>query len=163
MKVSELEILRAPEEVAVVRKRKILDPYFCNNAETQVGCQFEFEDGSIFNATVSDTAEGNPDWAEIFELFTKEEIQNNTKMMLEKNQADRDEANRIDMENAEKMKADILFQAKLEAFEVEEIKNSDNRELKSKIRKSKNLTELQAYTVLLIMKEFDKSEQAVSE
>lgn len=158
MKVSELEILRAPEETPVVLKRKILDPYFCNNAETQVGCQFEYEDGTIFNATVSDTTEGNPDWAEIFDQFTKEEIQKNTQLMLERNRKDREDRERIDMENAEKMKADILFQAKLEAFEVEEIKNSQNRELKSKIRKSKNLTELQAYTVLLIMKELDSGE-----
>jgi hypothetical protein len=158
MKVSELEILRAPDETPVVRKRKILDPYFCNNAETQVGCQFEYEDGTILNATVSDTDEGNPDWAEIFDLFTKEEIQKNTQMMLDRNRKEREERERIDMENAEKMKADILFQAKLEAFEIEEIKNSQNRELKSKIRKSKNLTELQAYAAVLVMKELETGE-----
>jgi len=160
MKVSELEIKKAPVEEKVIVNKKILDPYWCNNDKTQVGCQFEYDDGTILNVTVSDTAQGNPDWAEIHETFTKEQIDDNTNMMLERKRKEREERDRIDYENAEKMKADILFQAKLEAFEIEEIKNSTDRDLKSKLRKSKNLTELQAYAATLIMKELSS---AVSE
>ena len=48
------------------------------------------------------------------------------------------------------MRTDELFQAKLEAFEIEEIKMSQNRDLKSKIRKSKNMMEVTAYSAALI-------------
>ena len=56
------------------------------------------------------------------------------------------------------MKSDVLYEAKLEAFEIPEIKNSKNRKLKSLIRKSKTLGEIQAYTAVLVMKEMEKSD-----
>jgi hypothetical protein len=39
---------------------------------------------------------------------------------------------------------------KLEAFEVEEIKQSENRELKKRLRKAKTPVEVQAFATLLI-------------
>ena len=51
------------------------------------------------------------------------------------------------------MKSDALFAAKLEAFEIEEVKNSKNRELKSKIRKAKTILEVTAFTAAVILKE----------
>ena len=39
---------------------------------------------------------------------------------------------------------------KLEAFEIDEVKNSENRELKKKIRKAKTLLEVQAYTTMIL-------------
>lgn len=161
MKVSELEIKKAPEEPQVPQiKRTIKEPYWSNNDKTQVGCQFVYEDGRHFNVVVSDTADGNPDWKEIFENFNAEEIDKNTEEMLDRNRKQQEQREKIDAENAEKMKQEILFQAKLEAFEIEEIKNSQDRDLKSKIRKSKNLTEVQAYASILIMKELEKSATA---
>ena len=47
----------------------------------------------------------------------------------------------------------ILFSAKLEAFEIEEIKNSKNRKLKSRIRKAKNIMEVTAFTAALLISE----------
>ena len=158
MKVSELEIKRAPEELLPVVKRAIEEPYYCDPTKKQIGCKFKYEDGREFNVVVSDTVEGNPDWKELIETFTDEEIQANTDVILERSRREADTRERIDKENSEKMKSDILFQCKLEAFEIEEVKNSADRDLKSKIRKSKNLTEVQAYTAALIMKELSQGE-----
>ena len=54
------------------------------------------------------------------------------------------------------MKVDALFQAKLDAFEIDTIKNSKNRELKSRIRKAKTLIEVTAFASALIMLEHEK-------
>ena len=44
---------------------------------------------------------------------------------------------------------------KLEAFEIEAIKNSTDRASKAMIRKSKSVLEVQAYTTILLMKELE--------
>ena len=54
------------------------------------------------------------------------------------------------------MKSDTLFDAKLEAFEIEIIKISKNREFKSRIRKAKSIMEVTALTAALIMLENEK-------
>lgn len=48
---------------------------------------------------------------------------------------------------------EILFGLKLRAFENETIKNSDDRALRTKIRRSQNDVELNAYATILMMKE----------
>jgi hypothetical protein len=62
-------------------------------------------------------------------------------------------------EKAETEKASILFAAKLEAFEIDEVKASKDRTLKSRIRKASSLMEISAFTSLLIMKELDTNEK----
>lgn len=56
------------------------------------------------------------------------------------------------------MDVDSLFKIKLQVFEIEEIKESKNRALKAKIRKSKTFMETLANTVALIL----DSQNAVS-
>jgi len=46
---------------------------------------------------------------------------------------------------------DDLFKLKLQSFEIEQIKNSKNRELKAAIRKSKTFLEVVAYTTAVIL------------
>ena len=52
-----------------------------------------------------------------------------------------------------RMKQETLFEMKLEAFECELIKNSDNKELKKMIRKAKTPVEVQAFSTILIQEE----------
>ena len=59
-------------------------------------------------------------------------------------------------DEVERMKVDALFQAKLDAFDIDMIKNSKNRELKSKIRKAKTLIEVTAFASALITLEHEK-------
>lgn len=142
-------------------KRTIKNPYWTNNQKTQIMCEFHWENGPIETVAVSDTEQGNPDWKEILEKFTPEEIEENTK---EKNAANL-EAHRIEKqkkkEHLEKIKADTIFTAKLESFEIPKIRESKNRELKSSIRKAKSLSEVYAYTAILLMKELD-NEKGIS-
>ena len=59
--------------------RTIKEPYWSSEIKDQVICQFHYEGGPMIVAAVSDTEKGNPDWKEIMETFTEEEINKNTK------------------------------------------------------------------------------------
>ena len=123
-------------------KKKITNPVWGNEEKTIVLCDFEYEDNSISSASVSNTEGGNPDWKEIFDTYKKKDIGKFVERHRQNNQPPP-----IDIE---KELNEILFRSKLEAFEIEEVKNSKNRTLKSKIRKGKSLTEVYAYTAALL-------------
>lgn len=61
---------------------------------------------------------------------------------------DNEKNNDLDFLN---LQEEQLFKLKLSAFEIEEVKNSSNRELKASLRKSKNFMEVVAYTAAIII------------
>jgi len=138
--------------------RTIKEPYWSSKIKDQVICQFHYENGPMVVAAVSDTEEGNPDWKEIMETFTEAEINKNTKKLGDEHKRKRDAAKEENKDQKEKQSGDILFNAKLEAFDIDYIKNSTNRKLKSRIRKAQNLTEVIAFSSALILKEIDNEE-----
>ncbi len=137
-------------------KRTIKNPYWGNDQKTQVICEFHFENGPIQTAAVSQTKEGNPDWQEIFTKFTPEEIDKLTEGALAEAREEHEKRKQIERDDIERMKVDALFQAKLDAFEIDIIKNSKNRELKSRIRKAKTLIEVTVFASALISLEYEK-------
>tara|TARA_R110000787_G_scaffold179702_2_gene291647 strand:- start:28811 stop:29275 length:465 start_codon:yes stop_codon:yes gene_type:complete len=52
---------------------------------------------------------------------------------------------------------ELLFNMKIEAFEIPSVKASKNKTLKKLIRKSKTPIEIQAYTTILIARELEKN------
>ena len=53
------------------------------------------------------------------------------------------------------MKQEMLFNSKLEAFEITAVKESKNTNLKRLIRKAKTPMEVNAYTTILLMESMD--------
>jgi len=133
--------------------RKIQNPYWGNNEKTQVICEFNYEGGPVVTAAVSDTNDGNPDWKEIFNIWTSEQLDELTEKALREDHVQSKKIQELKKDDIERMKVDALFSAKLDAFEIDEIKNSKNRAFKSKIRKAKTLLEVTAYASALIMLE----------
>ena len=136
--------------------RTIKNPYWSNKEKTQIICEFSYEGGPTLTASVSDTDDGNPDWKEILDTFTLEEIDKTTNDYLDQAKAEHEKKKSFEKDEIERMKSDALFDAKLEAFEIEDIKNSKNRTFKSRIRKSKSIMEVTALTAALIMLENEK-------
>lgn len=138
-------------------KREILDPHWANNKKNQILCKFKFEDGSIMNASIMDTADGNPDWKEIMAKYGVKGVDKITEKIIEnrrkKNSIDRQRQKEKD----ERRKNEDLFNLKLKAFEMEEVRQSRETKLKSKIRRSQSEFEVQAWTSVLLLKEYDKS------
>jgi hypothetical protein len=64
--------------------------------------------------------------------------------------------------NLTEITQDDLFKLKLQAFEIDAVKNSKNREIKAKIRKSDNLIEVLAYSAAAIL-DVDTNTEAPTE
>lgn len=101
----------------------------------------------------------NPDFQEIINQLTEEKITENTQKRNEKRAAEREarEQQRLEREKADKLQK--LFEAKIEAFDIEDIKNSKNRILKAKLRKAKNLIEVNIYSMMIIMEELENASE----
>ena len=133
-------------------ERKIENPYWSNKETKHIIAEFVYEDGRRQLASIVGS-EDNPDYVEILEKFTIEQIDANTKERLDK----RDEQIKRNRDRQEvdrtRMQQEALFAAKLDAFEIPIIKTSTNRAAKAKIRKAKTLMEVTAYAVMLMIQE----------
>jgi hypothetical protein len=137
--------------------RIIRSPRWANTEKTHIICQFEYEDGRILTASVTDTEEGNPDWKEILETFPLELIDQNTANDLalhNERKAQREEQQKQEDEIA---KQNILFLAKSEAFDMSIIRDSTYTDLKSSLRKASTLTEIHAYAGAIVALETIKN------
>lgn len=140
--------------------RKVLDPIWGNREMTHVICQIEDSDGNNVTASVTNTKEGepnNPDWDLIMDQHSVEDITANSEKHRGNfrpgmdNEETPEARHQREAEQKKKNMNDELFEAKLAAFEIEEIKLSKNRTLKSRIRKAKSLIELNAFASAIIM------------
>jgi len=141
--------------------KKIINPYWGNEENTQVVCEFEYEDGTSLTASVMNTGDdedNNPDWDQIFTEYSKEDIDSYTNDKLEKRKNNNDNRRAQDKASKEARKNEDIFQAKLDAFAIPEIKESKDRALKSKIRKATTLIEVAVYSTQLIMNETNTEE-----
>lgn len=144
-------------------KRTIKNPHWTNNARTIMSAEFHYEDGRVVTAVISDTDAGNPDMKEIKRLFTSEQLEENTLRQIKKINKEREDKKQKEEAAIERKKQEELFALKLKAFEIEIVKESLNRELKSRIRRSKNDVEVLAYTAALIVSEVARAEQTTDE
>lgn len=134
-------------------ERIIENPYWSNKENQHLIVEFVYpETGKRVTASIMNDG-NNRDFDEVMKKFSVEQIDANTKKRI-------DDRNKRIEQNIERQKVDRtraqqeqLFAAKLDAFEIEAVKTSTNRELKSKIRKAKNFMEVTAYTVMLLTQE----------
>lgn len=98
----------------------------------------------------------NPDgtenelFKEAVEFLGVEKIDESSKKRLEKKQEEAEIDKQQKLEEARAKKLEKLFAYKLETFEIPEIKASKNRLLKSKLRRSKSVPEVNLYAILII-------------
>ena len=141
-------------------KKKYLNPYWSNKENRHLIVTIEQSNGQTSMASIQDSDGTNPDMKAVLEQYTEDEIDDNTKKGLDR----RNENIKRQMERRESQAArgrqEMLFNCKLEAFEIDTIKNSKNIELKRMIRKSKSIMEVQAYATILLMKELENVKEA---
>jgi hypothetical protein len=137
--------------------RIIKSPRWANAEKTHIICQFEYDDGRVLTASVTDTEEGNPDWKEILETFTIEKINEFTKNDLEIHNERKVQKQEQTKQEEEIAKQNILFLAKSEAFDISVIRDSTYTDLKSNIRKASTITEIHAYAGAIIALETIKN------
>lgn len=134
--------------------RDILTPRWGNEQKTVIIAKFRYDDGRILNASVSVPEGGsNPDWDEIMETFGIDYLDEQTITQLDNHQRKKEIIAEQHKTNIERRQKEILFNAKAEAFDMDIVKNSANREIKNKIRRANSIMEVQVYTAMLHMME----------
>jgi hypothetical protein len=137
-------------------KRTIVNPHWINNARTVITADFQYEDGRVLTATISETETTNPDLIEIKQKFTEQQLEENTQRKI-RNLADQRAKDKEQKEaQALRKQQEELFAAKLKIFEIDSIKTSQNRPMKSRIRKSKSDVEAMAWAAVLMLEEANK-------
>jgi hypothetical protein len=134
--------------------REILNPRWANDQKTHITAKFRYDDGRVLNASISIPEGGsNPDWDEIIETFGTEYLDEQKIVEIEKNLKRKEITAEQHRTNIERQQKEILFNAKAEAFDMDIVKNSYNREIKNKIRRATSIMEVQVYTAMLHMME----------
>lgn len=143
--------------------RKIREARWANDRKSQIFCIFEYDDGKKVEAYISDTDQGNPDWKDVIDTVGIETLEKNTKDFLRELSAKRNRDRQLEKERQETAKNEAIFNAKLESFTIDEIKNSKNTKMKSKIRRAKSMMEVHAFTSVLLMLEMLEAEKPKDE
>jgi len=79
-----------------------------------------------------------------------DKIDANTQERKDKKEKEDREKRAIHEQRKKSHELEQLFNAKLQAFEIDTIKNSTNRELRSRLRRAKNVIEMNALAALVI-------------
>ncbi len=122
------------------------------------------DDGS-FTTTVArvskfdDNGRVSSDWEEVLQQNDIKDIDKFTEERLERHRQKREANIKRQEERNEAKRLEELFNYKLQTFEIPDIKNSENRKLKAKIRKAKNVIEMNAYATILLMEILNESEE----
>lgn len=141
--------------------RQILEPYWASNLKNQIVCKFKYADGREVVASVSQTDEGNPDWDEIFQKFTIEEIDANTAAGAQKHEENRLKRQMEQQRQADNFRREALFMAKSDAFEVDLVRTSTNTELKSKLRKAASIMEVTLLASMIALDNYNMQKVTV--
>lgn len=92
----------------------------------------------------------NSHYEEVVRLLGIELIDKNTQERNAKKEKENREKAAVNEQKKKSRELENLFNLKLQAFEIEEIKNSSERNLRARMRRAKNVMELHALTALLI-------------
>ena len=126
--------------------KNIKDPFFDNEENTVITCIHEYSpsDGVTVREMLVVNSE-KPIFDKIVKKFKKKVLSDN-RIKFEKLEKKTTKNKKKDAAREQ----EDLFKVKLEIFEIEKIKNSTNRELKSKIRKAKTKEEARSYADQLL-------------
>ena len=147
-------------------KRWMDNAFWETDEKKQLNCILEMEDDvnrqtrqvMLLSRHNKDGSE-NELFNEVIETLGTESIDRNTEERKVRKAAEKEEDKQRETEHARARKLEKLFNYKLEVFETEEIKNSKNRKLKSKLRRAKSEVEVNLYAIMLMQYELDLKEQ----
>jgi hypothetical protein len=144
-------------------KRTIKNPHWVNNARTILSAEFHYDDGRVMTAVINSNESNNPDYQEIRTKFTDAELEQNTVNNIRKVQGDRDRQKAQEEAQKERERQEKLFQVKLAAFEVDQVKNTANKSLKSALRRAKSDFEVYAMAAAIILDSVQNQQAAPQE
>jgi len=112
--------------------------------------------------TITKTADDGTEnilWSQFFEQVSAEKVDKNTNERSARKEKERViEAQRRE-ETLRAKQLEALFDAKLKAFEIQDIKDCKNRQLKARLRKAKNMVEVNAFATIIIMEQINNESE----
>lgn len=151
-------------------KKEWIHPFWENSTKDRVTSRLNIttDDGTFTTsvATVSkydNDGVVNPDFEEILQQHSVSAVDANTEERLDRHKKRRESEIARQKERNETKRLEDLFNYKLQTFEIPEIKESTNRKMKAKIRKSRNMTEMNAYATILLMEALNEQEAGESQ
>ena len=88
-----------------------------------------------------------------YKASEREVIDKETENRNVRKKAEKEEHIQREKEHRKARKLEKLFNYKLEAFEVEDIKNSTNRKLKGKLRRAKSRIEVDMWSIMILQEQ----------
>lgn len=144
-------------------KRWMDNAFWENPEKDKLNCILEMQDDAgreerhvMMLNKMDEDGNPNPVFEEVISALGEESIDRNTEERKVRKAAEREEKLQRDEEHARARKLEQLFNYKLEMFETEEIKNSKNRKLKAKIRRSKSQLEAVYYALKLLEETYEE-------
>lgn len=132
---------------------KIIEPIWENDKKERIVAVFEYENGQRAQAHIS---KDSPDWERALQVRPIDELDRDFEARLQRHLKRREVQEAEHQRRIEREKQERLFQCKLETFEIELIRNSKDRKMKSMIRKAKSETEVLLYASVIVNRELDK-------
>jgi hypothetical protein len=156
-----------PPPMRMVRREYFLDNAFWRDDNREhVTCMHmtEYEDGGKNHVVLELDRVTNGEEDELFkQLLGEIPVETIDRNTMERRQRKIEEG-ALDVGNKDRQnragELESLFNIKLQAFEMEEVRNSTNRKLRSKIRSAKNAVELNAYLSVLVMDYYNEQSTA---
>ena len=94
-----------------------------------------------------------PNYREVVETVGEDVIDKNTLERKQRKGKEEKEKKAVEEQKRKSKELEQLFNLKLQAFEIPEIKNSSDRNLRTRMRRAKNGIEVQALASVIIAKE----------
>ena len=140
---------------------KYKNPVWQDRDRPHLVCEMLQTDGnySVCHIVAGPEEEGvvNEDYEAIMSTIGLEQVEENTRQneaAKELHHQKMQEENELKLTRA---KQEVVFNMKLEAFEIDAIRNSEDKDMKKLIRKAKTPLEVSAYATILIQRELEKN------
>ena len=143
-------------------KRWMENAFWETDEKKELNCILELEDDvgrvtrqQMFLHRHNKDGSENDLFNEVVEALSEQRIDEETEDRVVRKKAEAEEEKIREEEHLKARKLEKLFNYKLEAFEVEEIKNSKNRKLKAKLRRAKSRIEVDLYSIMILQEQLE--------
>lgn len=143
-------------------KRWMDNAFWETDEKKELNCILELEDDvgrvtrqQMFLHRHDKDGSENELFNEVVEALGEQRIDEETESRVVRKKAEAEEEKIREEEHQKARKLEKLFNYKLEAFEVEEIKNSKNRKLKAKLRRAKSRIEVDLYSIMILQEQLE--------
>ena len=143
-------------------KRWMDNAFWETDQKNELNCILELEDDvgrvtrqQMFLRRFEKNGDENELFNEVVDALGEARIDEETEARVVRKKAEAEESKIREDEHNKARRLEKLFNYKLEAFEVEEIKNSKNRKLKAKLRRAKSKIEVDMYSIMILQDQLE--------